>query len=288
MGSHKPIRHVVVTPCRNDEIHLRKLFNSMANQTITPSEWIIVLHNPKEDILQSLKSDFASVKWISIISENDDSKRKRGSQIARIVNLGISNLSSKWEYLSKIDADMILPNDYFERLFVEFNNHPKLGIASGSCYLIENGSRKIEKVSKSHTRGGLKTYKRKCYDQISGIREVDGWDGVDNISAQMRGWETMNFSKIEVFHGRRTGSSSGLLRGCFESGNFAHSMRYFFPFIVARSIHQMFRKPLLLGGIIMFSGYIYGVISRKKPSLSKDEANFLNKLQKNRLMLWWR
>ena len=288
MIGHKSIRHVVVTPSRNDEIHLRELFNSMVNQTLPPSEWVIVLHNPKENISQSLQSDFFSFKWISIATVNDDSKRKRGAQIARMVNFGISQLSSKWDYLSKIDADMTLPRDYFEQIFSEFSENPNLGIASGSCYIVENNSRKKEKVSENHTRGGLKTYRGECYDQICGIREVDGWDGVDNIVAQMRGWETMNFPKIEVLHGRRTGSSSGLLRGCFESGSFAYSMRYFFPFIIARSIHQMFRKPILLGGIFMFSGYIFGVITMKKPSLSKDEAIFFHKSQKNRLAFWRR
>ncbi len=288
MDGHKSIRHVVITPSRNDETHLRKLFNSMINQTLIPSEWIIVLHNPKETISHSLQSDFAPFKWISIVIVNDDSNRKRGAQIARMVNFGISKLSCKWDYLSKIDADMTLPSDYFEQLFAEFSKNPNLGIASGSCYIIENGSRKKEKVSENHTRGGLKTYREQCYDQICGIREVDGWDGVDNILAQMRDWETMNFSKIEVLHGRRTGSSSGLLRGCFESGRFAYSLRYFFPFIIARSIHQMFRKPIFFGGIFMFSGYIFGVITRKKPSLSKDEAMFLHKSQKNRLTFWRR
>ena len=224
--------------------------------------------------------------WIEVISINDNSKRKRGRQIASLVNQGLGLIDLDWDFFSKIDADMVLPDDYFEQLFFKFEKNQNLGIASGSCYLIERGSRKKENVAKKHTRGGLKTYRKECFDQISGIREVDGWDGIDNLSAQMIGWETMNFHDIEVLHRRRTGASSGLLRGCFESGSFAYSMGYFLPFILARSVHQMFRKPIVFGGILMLSGYTYGFIARKEKSVSTEEKDFLQKTQKNRLAFW--
>ena len=67
------------------------------------------------------------------------------------------------------------------------------------------GEKIQEKTSKDHTRGGLKTYRRECYDQIEGINETDGWDGIDNITAQMHGWETRSIPELEVLHQRRTG-----------------------------------------------------------------------------------
>ena len=49
--------------------------------------------------------------------------------------------------------------------------------------------------------------------------EVDGWDGIDNISAQMNGWETRNFLDIEVNHRRMTGSYFGLSRDVSKLDN---------------------------------------------------------------------
>ena len=288
MSTIAGFRHVVVTPSRNESLFLPELAKSMLQQSIVPSKWIVVLHNTEDESVKFLNNLMEQCDWISVISVNDKSKRRRGSQIASLINKGLESSPTDWGYFSKIDADMILPSDYFERLFAQFSDNPNLGIASGSCFLIENRLRRKEKVSKTHTRGGLKTYRRECFDHISGIREVDGWDGVDNILAQMEGWETVNFPMIEVHHRRRTGSSSGLLWGCFETGRFAYSMRYFFPFILARSIHQMFRKPILIGGIAMFFGYIYGKIAKMESSLSKEEVKFLHKLQKNRLFFWRR
>ena len=42
--------------------------------------------------------------------------------------------------------------------------------------------------------------------------ELDGWDGIDNIMAQMSGWETRPINRLEVLHQRTTGSHSELFQ----------------------------------------------------------------------------
>ena len=127
---------------------------------------------------------------------------------------------------------MILDNYYFEEIFKEFEMRENLGIASGSCFNHRNGKEIIEKVTADHTRGGLKTYRYDCYKDIGGIRNVDGWDGLDNEMARMKGWMTMNFKNIKSIHRRETGSYGGKIRGNFESGKFAHFMGYFPPYML--------------------------------------------------------
>ena len=36
----------------------------------------------------------------------------------------------------KLDADITLDPDHFERLLAEFERNPRLGVASGTCYEI--------------------------------------------------------------------------------------------------------------------------------------------------------
>ena len=283
MSNYQSIRHVIITPSRDEEKYLPKLIESISKQSLLPEKWIIVNHNSTDsssEILQDAKSQY---DWIDFVNVEDNCIRKRGSQIASLVNKGILELDSEWDYISKIDADMVLPNDYFENIFSKFTSNKKLGIASGSCYLLERGRKIVEKVASDHTRGGLKTYRKLCYNQIGGISEVDGWDGIDNILAQMNGWETLSYLEIEVLHQRRTGSSMGLNRGCFEAGKFSHTMRYHPLFILARSIHRMPRKPFLFGGISMFIGYIYGLIIRQPAIPNSDAISFLRKKQLTRL-----
>jgi glycosyltransferase involved in cell wall biosynthesis len=286
MANNGEFLHVVVTPSRDELDFLPALVDSMVSQTLPPSEWVIVSHNSGEEAMSLLEEASEKYNWITIIPVDDLSKRKRGAQIAKLVNLGLSEASSDWAFFSKIDSDMILPEDYFEKIISNFLDSEKLGITSGSCFILSNGRKVIEKVSKDHTRGGLKTYRRSCFDDIGGIRELDGWDGIDNIMAQMEGWDTHSFQDPKAQHQRRTGSHSGLVSGCFESGKFAHAMGYFPPFMLARSLHRMTSKPILIGGFSMFIGYLFSIMSRQKRVNEPEVISFLRKKQKNRLKPW--
>ena len=286
MGVNRGICHIVVTPSRNESSFLPDLISSMVRQTITPTAWVIVDHNSNDSSEEIILEAVAKFDWIHYLHIENESKRRRGAQIAGLFNSGLSAAEHNWDFCSKIDADMVLPNDYFEEIFERFSENSILGIASGSCFVINGDRRKFELVSKDHTRGGLKTYKRACFDEIGGIREVDGWDGIDNIMAQMNGWQTANFPMIQAHHRRITGSFYGLTRGCFESGKFAYSMRYFFPFMVVRSIHRSTRKPVILGGIFMLAGYLFALFSRSPPVANEQVVRFLRKKQRRRFLFW--
>ena len=288
MGAICDTPHIVITPSRNEAIFIKELADSMISQTCRPRKWVIVDHNSTDNTREIIDPIIEKYDWISIIRVSDQSQRKRGGQIARLFNAGLSSIGEQdWHFCSKIDADMVLPEDYFGRILNKFSENPDLGIASGSCYLMLGSKRKIEKVSVGHTRGGLKTYRKSCFNQIGGVREVDGWDGVDNIVAQMNGWDTSNFSEITVLHKRATGSFFGSLKGCFETGKFAYSLRYSPTFMIARSLHRSLQRPIFLGGVLMMLGFVFGFFSRQQSSMSIVEISFLRKKQRARLLNWW-
>ena len=125
--------HVVVTPCRDEVSLVRNLVKTMSEQTVRPDSWIIVLHNYSDSSIRELEEEILGSDWISLHRVDDDSTRRRGAQIARIVNIGVSQISQDWDFLSKIDSDVELPVDYFESILSEFTGSKDLGIASGSC-----------------------------------------------------------------------------------------------------------------------------------------------------------
>lgn len=284
MVPNRQFAHLVVTPSRDEEEFLPSLISSMCDQTILPTSWIIVDDNSTDSSREIIHGAMKKHDWIDYIRIDNESQRRRGSHIANLMNIGLSESNIDWVFFSKIDADMVLPSDYFEKIFSQFSENPSLGIASGACHIFKGGKKYFENVSIDHTRGGLKTYKKSCFNEIGGVREVDGWDGIDNTMAQMNGWETRNFPSISVEHRRITGSYSGIVRGCFESGKFAYSMRYFFPFIIARSAHRCFSKPLFIGGISMLAGYFFALFSRSPPAAEKQVIGFLRKKQIHRML----
>ena len=110
----------------------------------------------------------------------------------------------------------------------------ELGIGSGNCFL-GGESKKIEKVESDHTRGGLKTYRKECFSDIGGIREIDGWDGLDNNMAQYNGWKTRNFSGILAEHKRPTVKIDGAISNFLSAGKKSHIMCYTWTFLIARA-----------------------------------------------------
>ena len=276
------IKHVVITPIRDEESFLPSLFQSMIRQTVRPSNWVLVDDFSTDASVELIESEMEKHEWITLVINHDSGPRKRGSRIASIFNLGIEHCGEDWEYVSKIDGDMVLPNDYFENIFGEFEADRKLGIASGNCLI--SGTKKIETVEKDHTRGGLKTYRKECFSDIGGIFEVDGWDGLDNSIAQKKGWRTANFVEIIAQHKRKTGEHEGLLFGFLNAGKKSHIMGYRWSYLVAKSLFSMKRWPFILGGALILIGFILAKICRVPQFQDKEVIRFIRLRQKERMM----
>jgi len=234
MGLDNGLKHVVVTPVKNEGETLPELIFSMVGQTVVPFRWVIVDDGSTDGSLGIINEAAGEYPWILLVSIEGGRTRRKGAHIAKLFEIGVNHCGTDWDYCSKIDADMVLPLDYFEEVFQRFENNGDLGIASGNCFVYKRGSKKSELVEDDHTRGGLKTYKNDCYEQIGGVMEIDGWDGLDNVIAQMNGWSTMNFPEIMVEHRRPTGYHDGAIRSCFNSGRTSHVMGYNWAYLIAK------------------------------------------------------
>ena len=80
-----------------------------------------MLHNSEDESRRIMDGYSERFDWVSVISVNDDSKRRRGGQIASLVNKGLELCGKDWDFFSKIDADMVLPK-ITSRLFLTNSN----------------------------------------------------------------------------------------------------------------------------------------------------------------------
>jgi len=270
---------------RNEADNIERCAKSMISQTILPEEWIIIDDSSDDSGSEKIEYIVNEHTWIKVLRTKIPGKRGRGERIARLINIGLEEVAVEWDFCSKIDSDIVLPERYFEEVFSRFNQNNKLGIASGGCYVDGFRGLTLEKVSEDHTRGALKTYRSACFSDIGGIRNADGWDGIDNVQAQMLGWETQNFPEIRTLHLRRTGSREGSIRGCLESGKIAHFMGYHPLFIIARSIHRMIRYPVIIGGFMMLIGFFSNWVSMRPIFEEEETVRYLRAKQLERLRL---
>ena len=90
----------------------------------------------------------------------------------------------------KVDADTSFDRDYFARLLEHFQLQSDLGIAGGSCYEVVDGAWQRIKVSGSHPRGASRAYRWTLLDDVFALELELGWDGVDEVMAELRGYRT--------------------------------------------------------------------------------------------------
>lgn len=251
-------RIVIITPARDEEKYIHFTLNSIVNQTIQPVEWLI-LDDGSNDRTKEIAEKYANeYSWIRVLSLPDRGERVLGSGVVHTFNYGLENLqTTDYDFICKLDADLTLPENYFEFLLAEFTADTKLGIASG-CTYIENGEELIwERTYEKHTRGMMKVYRRTCFQEIGGLIPNLGWDVVDDYMAHLKGWDTQNHKELKVIHHRPMGSSGkGIIAGKIRWGKIHYLLNYHPLFSLGSCFYRMLEKPYILSGILMIYGYL--------------------------------
>jgi glycosyltransferase involved in cell wall biosynthesis len=207
------------------------------------------------------------VDWIKMINhyDNESSARKRGSRIVKAFYCGYEAIKdTKHDFIVKLDGDISFEPNFFERIFLEFEGRPRLGITSGVSYIEMAGKWVEEKSAKGHTLGATKVYRKQCFEDIGGLVPFIGWDGIDEIKARMVGWDAENIPDLIAYHHRPEGRETGSLKASYEDGVGAYFMGYHPLFLLLRGIWRMKNQPYVLGGLNLIYAYF-------KSALNKDE-----------------
>ena len=77
---------------------------------------------------------------------------------------------------------------------------PDLGIAGGSCYELEDGQWVRQKVAGTHPRGASRAYRWPCLEGALSLEPKMGWDGLDEMQAELLGYRTAIFTDLAFRH----------------------------------------------------------------------------------------
>jgi poly-beta-1,6-N-acetyl-D-glucosamine synthase len=274
-------KYIVVTPVRDEEAYLRHTIDSMVRQTVRPQEWVIVDDGSKDSTGSIIDDAVRKYKWIRGYRRADRGFRKWGAGIIEAFYDGFHAISCKdWEFMAKLDGDLSFEPVYFAEMFEKFNEDPKLGIGGGFLYHLENGRRTLEKNPMFHVRGGAKIYRRACWDAIGGLWVGPGSDTVDEVKANMLGWNTQSFLDLQLQHHRWTGASFGRWGGIVKNGKTDYVSGYHPLFLGAKAVKRLWQRPFLVGSIALLYGYISAYVE-KTPRV--DDPQLIKYLQKQQL-----
>jgi biofilm PGA synthesis N-glycosyltransferase PgaC len=277
-------KYVVVTPVRDEEENLPLTIESMVRQTILPQRWIIVNDGSKDNTGSIIDQAAAKYPWIQGVHRKDRGFRKWGAGIIEAFYDGFNQLPSQdWDFMCKLDGDLSFEPNYFESAFRRFQDAPRVGIGGGVLYHYENEKVVFEKHPVFHVRGGVKIYRRACWEAIDGLWVGPGSDTVDEVKANMLGWTTTSFTELHMQHHRFTGASWGRWGGLVKDGKIDYVSGYHPLFLAAKSIVRLVRWPYFLGSFALVYGYVSAHLERTPRVDDPELIRYLRQQQLARL-----
>ena len=281
IGDNKP-SYILITPSKNEEENLPKLIESVVNQTIIPSLWVIVDDGSTDNSSSIIKDAMKKHGYIRSIRLKEGS-RDLGIHYAYVCKQGFDyatkfceNNDINYNYVSLLDADIQLGKSYFEKLIKEFERNPKLGIASGDIYYQTDDGLCWEKTRRDLPRGANRIWRRICFEETEGFKIVHSPDTVSNIKAKLRGWETKQFKDIISIQTRPTSSAEGLWKGYKIKGEGAYYLRCHPLHVLLKGLKYLLQPRFYLS-FAYFSGYLSGFIQRKRRIEDEEIKNYFRK-----------
>jgi glycosyltransferase involved in cell wall biosynthesis len=274
-------RYVLVTPVRDEETYLPLTIESVVRQTIPPVEWVIVNDGSKDNTAKIIDEAAQRFSWIKGIHRKDRGYRKWGAGIIEAFYDGFHALTcTEWEFMCKLDGDLSFDSGYFEATFRKFAECPKLGIGGGVLYHVHNGRRTLERHPTFHVRGGVKIFRRACWDALGGLWVGPGSDTADEVKANMLGWSSLSFSDLEIQHHRWTGATLGLWGGAAKNGKTDYVCGYHPIFLLAKAAVRLSQRPFIVGSLALVYGYMAAYL-QGMPRV--DDPELIRYLQRQQL-----
>ena len=250
--------YAVISPVKDEAQHLARTAQSLIAQSHRPLQWIVV-DDGSVDHTFDIASDYAGEHdWITVIRSRTSGRRKRGAPIVRAFNQGLDALNARPDLVVKLDGDLFLSSHYFAWVAATFEVDPRAGIVGGIVFVNQNDQWMYDRVSHRTVHGAIKSYRYDCLDDIGGLHESMGWDGIDEYGARARGWNIRVLSELGVLHYKARGSAQPWLRARWEEGRGIHYMGYRASAAIRRTGYRMLvERPPILGGLVLGLGFCW-------------------------------
>jgi glycosyltransferase involved in cell wall biosynthesis len=271
------IPYALITPARNEERFIEKLIQSVIKQTVLPSRWVIVNDGSTDTTADIVSRYLATYGWIELLNLPPRRDRSFAAKVYAF-NAGFERVKHlEYEVVGNLDADISFEPDYLEFLMEKFQEDSRLGVA-GTTFHEEGYSSATDSFEgQSHVAGGCQLFRRSCFEDIGGYipNRAGGIDWIAVTSARMKGWKTQSFREKFFFHYRSLGTAErSLLASNFSYGEKDYYLGGHPLWEVFRVAYRATKKPYLLGGVALFSGYVSAFLRRVERPVSDELMRF--------------
>jgi poly-beta-1,6-N-acetyl-D-glucosamine synthase len=268
-------RVLIVSPVRNEALHIERVVRSVAAQTRPPDLWIVVDDGSEDDTLAILRRLEAEVPFMRVLSAPQRELGSRDRLAAALEAIAFNWALAQapphgWTHIGKLDGDIELPPAYFADVLAELAADPRLGIVGGRLVEPFAGGWRRLRIPSYHVHGAVKLYSADCFAAIGGMQERLGWDTIDETYARMHGYRTCSLPHVEARHHRPSASAQGRLRGFARWGQCAYISRYPLDWVALRTLKVATMSPVGLAGLAFLYGYVRAAL-RSMPKVEDEE-----------------
>jgi poly-beta-1,6-N-acetyl-D-glucosamine synthase len=278
--------YVLVTPAHNEAALIERTLDSMVAQFARPVRWVVV-NDASTDATADIVRAYAKLHdFIRLVDVQRSGPRHFGNK-ALAFSAGLATLRDlDYGYVGNLDADISLPNDYFQRVLREFLADPRLGIAGGMVNSRIGDRYVSQNVALDSVAGAVQLFRRSCFEQIGGYLPLPegGIDSAAEIMARMRGWRVRTLPELHVLEHRRTGTATAPpLAAKVKEGRRLHSLGYDFLFLCLRCAYRAGDRPWLIGSAATLLGYLQRSIGGRPAVLPSEAVSYLREEQRRKL-----
>lgn len=294
--------YILITPTRNEEANLPRLAECITNQTILPKVWVIVDDNSTDKTPEIIENLRKKNDWIYVKTRKESNKYGHLS-FAASVKVGYEyavEICKKnkvnYNYIGKIDADILLPKNYFEKLIEELQKEPYIGIVAGHHYSINTKNRIFFKnvfEAPTYDAGSLnkhwhifedevadeRLYRKEFLEDAGGFPITYSPDTVLLIKARLNGWKFKALGDV-AFYEVRKANREGIWN---RSKNMGHSRYYldYHPILVLLATVYLITKKPYYPAFAYFYGYCSCIIKREDKIDNSEIRNYFRNIRLN-------
>jgi len=257
--------YIAITIVHNEEAFIEETIKSVLSQSPQPNLYIVV----DDDSTDETPSIIA--KYPVLYMKIYEPRLFLGSMnMQRALTKGIeraTELVPDWEFLLKVDADSIIPPNYFHQLHSLMGKYPRIGICSG---IMKGG-----KIWKGRASDGAKIYRRECFNEIGGLDRIIHWDTHAILKAYHKGWNVSAFSTIE-YEETRTSERQNLYEW-YITGLTRFLLGFPLYHTICVGAVYLRKKPYVIGSLMMIMTQLIQILRRQKRPFSKSYYEYVKK-----------
>lgn len=280
--------YCLITAAFNEELFIENTIVSVLAQSLLPELWIIVSDcssDKTDSIIKAYEKKYSFIKFIR--RKNREKAGHNFESKVHALNLALKSFEiQKYDYIGVLDADIILPADYYESMTDKMNENRLLGVGGGVIYETQNTRMRLYDISLNSVIGSIQFIRMECFKQVGEFipMRYGCEDSMVCIIANYFGWESESFPDIVCKEQKYIGrAKKTLFNARIARGKGFYDMGYHPLFFIVRSIYRMKDKPYILGSLAELFVFFKFTLQRVSHTPSEEYVKFLRKAQLRRL-----